>query len=80
VAAVRRACTRIPATEWGGFQLYYPMCEKDVREMSGAEIVAAILAVFDEVAPAMNLIMQEPHLRGVFSASGIGSKCSRKPP
>jgi hypothetical protein len=80
VAAIRRACTRIPATEWGGFQLYYPMCEKDVREMSGEEIVAAILAVFDEVAPAMNLIMQEPHLRGISSASGIGSKCSRKPP
>jgi len=80
VAAIRRACGRIPATEWGGFQLYYPMCEKDVREMSGAEIVAAILAVFDEVAPAMNLIMQEPHLRGISSASGIGSKCSRKPP
>jgi hypothetical protein len=56
------------------------MCEKDVREMSGAEIVAAILAVFDEVAPAMNLIMQEPHLRGISSASEIGSKCSRKPP
>jgi hypothetical protein len=39
------------------------MCEKDVRETSGAETVAAILAVFDEVAPAMNLIMQELHLK-----------------
>jgi len=63
VAAIRRACGRIPATEWGGFQLYYPMCEKDVREMSGAEIVASILAVFDEVAPAMNLVQSVPCLK-----------------
>jgi len=62
VAAVRRACGRIPATEWGGFQLYYPMRKRDVCKMSGAEIVAAVLAVFDEVAPSMNLVMQEPCL------------------
>jgi len=62
VAAIRRACTCIPAAEWGGFQLYYPMCEKDVREMSGVEIVAAVLAIFDEVTPDMNLVMQEPYL------------------
>jgi len=62
-AAVRRACGRIPPAEWGGFQLYYPMREKEVRAMSGAEIVAAVLAIFDEVAPTMNLVMQEPYLR-----------------
>ena len=63
VAAIRRACTRIPATEWGGFQLYYPMCEKDVREMSGGEIVAAVLVIFDEVVPAMNLVQSAPWLK-----------------
>ena len=30
--------------------------------MDGSEIVAAVLAIFDEVAPAMNLVMSAPLL------------------
>ena len=71
VAAVRRACGRIPAVEWGGFQLYYPMREKEVRAMSGAEIVAAVLAIFGEIVPSMNLVMQDPCL--VAEPSHLGS-------
>jgi len=62
VAAVRRACGRIPANEWGGFQLYYPIPEKELDAMPGGEIVAAVLAIFDEVAPAMNLVQSVPCL------------------
>ena len=60
VAAVRRACGRIPDAEWGGFQLYYPIPEKELDAMPGGEIVAAVLAIFDEVAPAMNLVQSAP--------------------
>jgi hypothetical protein len=61
-AAVCRACRRIPADAWGWFQAYYPIPEKELTAMSGSEIVAAIVAVFDELTPLMNLITPEPYL------------------
>ena len=64
VAAIRRACRTIPEDAWGWFQLYYPIPEKELDAMSGSEIVAAILAIFDEVTGAMNQVMQEPYLKG----------------
>jgi len=60
--AVRRACEAIPGDAWGWFQAYYAIPEKELQEMDGGEIVAAVLAVFNEVAPAMNLVMSEPFL------------------
>jgi hypothetical protein len=61
-ATVRRACEAVPDDSWGWFQLYYAIAEKDLKEMDGGEIVAAILAIFNEVAPAMNLVMSGPYL------------------
>jgi hypothetical protein len=43
---------------WAGFQIYYPMGPDDVSESSGLDLVEAMLAVFREVAPAMNQCMQ----------------------
>jgi hypothetical protein len=57
-AQLRSAAARIKGDRWGGFQLYYPMSEREVRACSGYELVKATLAVFGEVIPAMNLVMQ----------------------
>ena len=43
---------------WAGFQLYYPMPESEVQSTTGVDLVEAMLAVFSEVTPAMNLCMQ----------------------
>ena len=56
--ALRRLLDRAPAREWAGFQLYYPLAEADVRASSGRDLVETMLAVFDEVTPAMNACMQ----------------------
>jgi hypothetical protein len=59
---ITRACRKIPAEAWGWFQAYYPIAEKELAAMSGSEIVAAIVAVFDELTPLMNRITVEPYL------------------
>ena len=46
--------------EWAGFQLYYPMPEREVRASTGYELVKAICGVFAEVTPVMNCCMQIP--------------------
>lgn len=63
VDACRRKAQRFSPREWGGFQLFWPMTAAEVRETPGSEIIEAILAVFDEVTPAMNLCMYSPCLR-----------------
>ncbi len=55
--------TSFSASEWGGFQLFWPMSEKEVRETTGEDLIDAVEAVFEEVAPAMNLCMYAPCLR-----------------
>jgi hypothetical protein len=55
-AAARRA----PRNRWAGFQLYYPMPERELRASSGYEVIGAVAAAFQEVVPAMNLCMQVP--------------------
>lgn len=57
-ARLRRVLHSAPAGEWGGFQVYYIMKEEEVRASTGADLVEAMLAVFSEVTPAMNLCMQ----------------------
>lgn len=53
---------------WAGFQLFFPMTEDEVRGTPGLDLVEAMLAIFDEVAPVMNLCMQIPVPIGESSA------------
>jgi hypothetical protein len=57
-ASLRGLLARAPATQWGGFQLFYPMAEPEVRTMTGHEIIESILAIFGEVTPILNCCMQ----------------------
>jgi hypothetical protein len=54
------AARRAPRNRWAGFQLYYPMPERELRASSGLELTGAVFAGFQEVVPAMNLCMQVP--------------------
>jgi hypothetical protein len=47
-----------PGASWAGFQVYYPMPEKEVRSSSGSDLIESMMAIFEEVTPAMNLCMQ----------------------
>jgi hypothetical protein len=58
ISALKRVMSSAPANRWAGFQIYYPFPEKEVLEMSGVDLVEAMLAVFGEVTPLMNLCMQ----------------------
>ena len=58
MTALRRVLDMAPASHWAGFQLYYAMSEEDVRASTGLDLVESMLAVFKEVTPAMNLVMQ----------------------
>ncbi len=55
---LRRILEAAPRNHWSGLQVYYPMTEEDVRGSSGVDLVEAMLAVFREVTPLMNLVMQ----------------------
>ena len=57
---MRRALTEYPDQEWVVFQLYYPMTPHEIRDSTGSDLIEAILAVLQEVAPVMNLCMQVP--------------------
>ncbi len=58
---IREAVRKYPKRDkWAGFQLYYPMPEREVRACSGYELVKAMCGVFAEVVPAMNCCMQVP--------------------
>lgn len=43
---------------WGGFQVFYPMTAEEVRASNGQDLIEAMLAIFEEVTPAMNECMQ----------------------
>ncbi|HVA01395.1 MAG TPA: hypothetical protein VMV34_07045 [Terriglobia bacterium] len=58
VSAIRRQLQKAPAADWAGFQLFYAMDEKEVRGSTGLDLVESMMAVFEEVTPAMNLCMQ----------------------
>lgn len=57
-ARLVRALTLAPAREWSGFQLYYPITQREVGISTGADLVEAMLAIFDEVTPVMNSCME----------------------
>jgi hypothetical protein len=62
LTACRRTAQRFRANAWGGFQLFWPMSEQEVQATPGPELIEAILAVFAEVTPVMNLCMYAPCL------------------
>ena len=49
-----------PSDQWAGFQVYFPMKENEVGGCLGVDLVDAMMAVFDEVAPLMNQCMKIP--------------------
>jgi len=55
---LKRLLRAAPPGSWAGFQLDYPMSEEEVRATNGLDLLEAMLAVFKEVTPAMNLCMQ----------------------
>lgn len=55
---IREILQKYPRQEWVGFQLYYPLPERELRSCTGRELVLAIEGIFTEVLPAMNLCMQ----------------------
>ncbi len=58
VANLRKLIAGIPSNHWASFQLYYPMRQEEVQNSSGLDLVESMLAIFQEVTPAMNLTMQ----------------------
>lgn len=62
-APLASRCKAIPPDTWGGFQLCYVFTRTEIKAMTGEEIVGAIGDIFDEVTPAMNLVMTVPCLR-----------------
>jgi hypothetical protein len=54
---LRRLLAHSPATHWAGLQLYYPMSEEEVQASTGLDLVGAMLAIFREVTPVMNLCL-----------------------
>lgn len=58
MAKLKKILASAPAESWAGFQVYYPMSEKEVRGTSGVDLIESMMAIFEEVTPAMNLCMQ----------------------
>ncbi len=57
-SALRDALVRADGASWAGFQLYYPMTQGEVKSSKGQDLVEAMLAIFEEVTPAMNECME----------------------
>jgi len=55
---LKKILVAAPPDAWTVFQAYYPMREKDIRASTGADLVDAMMAIFRETTPAMNLCMQ----------------------
>jgi hypothetical protein len=58
MARLRKMLEDADEKSWAGFQVYYPMQEREVRSSTGVDLVEAMLAIFREVTPAMNFCMQ----------------------
>ena len=65
---IRRALEAAPKDGWAGFQLFFRMSEIEVKSATGLDLVESMLAVYDEVVPAMNACMQ---IELTASASGV---------
>jgi hypothetical protein len=60
MAKLKKALTGAAPASWAGFQVYYAMSEKEVHASSGVDLIESMMAIFEEVTPAMNLCMQIP--------------------
>ena len=60
VSRLRAALEQAPGDGWAGLLLYFPMEKDAVRGTSGTDLVESMLAVFEEVTPAMRLCTQTP--------------------
>lgn len=60
VGELRKLLMKATASEWASLQVYYPMSEDDVRASNGVDLIEAMIAIFHEVTPAMNLCAQTP--------------------
>ena len=58
MARLKKTLDEAPRASWAGFQVYYPMGPNEVRGSSGVDLVESMMAIFEEVTPAMNLCMQ----------------------
>jgi hypothetical protein len=58
MAKLKKKLESAPPASWAGFQVYYPMPEKEVHSSSGVDLIESMMAIFEEVTPAMNLCMQ----------------------
>jgi hypothetical protein len=58
ILELRRILKTAKEDSWAGFQLFYPMAEGEVQSATGLDLFESMLAIFDEVTPAMNLSMQ----------------------
>ena len=57
-AEIKNILIAAPPDAWTVFQVYYPMRERDIRASTGVDLVDAMMAIFKEITPAMNLCMQ----------------------
>ena len=58
MAKLKKILRESPGDSWAGFQVYYPMMEKEVRASTGVDLIESMMAIFEEVTPAMNHCMQ----------------------
>jgi hypothetical protein len=58
MAKMKKILQSAPGESWSGFQVYYPMPEKEVRSSTGIDLIESMMAIFGEVTPAMNCCMQ----------------------
>jgi hypothetical protein len=57
-AKLRKFLDDAAGDSWAGFQVYYPMSEREVLKSSGVDLIESMMAIFEEVTPSMNLCMQ----------------------
>jgi hypothetical protein len=55
---LKKILEEAPGASWAGFQVYYGMSEKEVLSSTGVDLVESMMAIFEEVTPAMNRCMQ----------------------
>ena len=55
---LKNVLTMASPDAWAGFQVYYPMSEKEIRNATGIDLIESMMAIFGETTLAMNLCMQ----------------------
>ncbi len=65
---LRKTLDSASPRHWAGFQVYYPFAEEEIVTSTGPDLVEAMLAVFREVTPVMNLCM---HTRIHWQQPGV---------